>query len=108
MTAYAKVMRDFVDKKSSEEIAQWMVHQVYIALGILMLGAALEGVDSCPIEGFDSARYDSILGLPDKGLKSVVLCALGFRSGQDRFTGAHKVRYPREDVVEFISSGNEV
>lgn len=53
--------------------------QAYIALGFAMAAAAELGVDSTPMEGFDAAQFDEILGLKDKGLKSVVLLPLGTR-----------------------------
>ncbi len=40
-----------------------MVHApVYIALGQFMTTAALLGVDTCPMEGIDPAKFDEVLG----------------------------------------------
>lgn len=61
----------------------WMQKQVYIALGMLLQGAAVLGIDACPIEGFDKAQLDAELGLAQRGLTSVVLTALGYRSAED-------------------------
>jgi len=53
--------------------------QAYIALGFAMLAAAEQEVDSTPMEGFDPASVDKILGLDELGLRSVVLLPLGYR-----------------------------
>ncbi|MEP5152055.1 NAD(P)H-dependent oxidoreductase [Planktotalea sp.] len=53
--------------------------QAYIALGFAMIAAAEQGIDCTPMEGFVPAKVDEILGLREKGLKSVVLLPLGHR-----------------------------
>lgn len=53
--------------------------QAYIALGFALMAAAEAQVDSTPMEGFDPAEVDKILGLKDKGLRSVILLPLGYR-----------------------------
>lgn len=81
-------------------ILAWAAHQAYIALGNLMTSAAVLGVDACPMEGIEPARYDEVLGLPARGYRTVVACALGYRAPEDRYAGLAKVRYPRHEVVE--------
>jgi nitroreductase / dihydropteridine reductase len=61
----------------------WIDRQVYLALGALLLGAAALEIDACPIEGFDSAAMDAELGLADRGLRSLVVVALGYRGTDD-------------------------
>ena len=53
--------------------------QAYIALGIAMVAAAEQEVDCTPMEGFSPAMVDEILGLKERGLRSVVLLPLGYR-----------------------------
>jgi len=81
-------------------INEWATRQVYIALGNFMTAAALVGVDTCPLEGFESAKFDEILDLPGRGWASVVCCAAGYRMPEDRHGCLPKVRFRREDVVE--------
>jgi len=76
----------------------WARNQVYIALGNLLAGAAALGIDACPMEGFDRAQYDAILGLPPKGVASAVVATLGYRSPADKYAAAPKVRFPKEKV----------
>lgn len=66
-----------------KDLSFWMQKQVYIALGALLQGAAALGLDACPIEGFDKEKLDEALGLRERGLTSVVLTALGYRSAED-------------------------
>lgn len=74
--------------------------QAYIALGVAMAAAAVEGVDCTPMEGFDPDAVDEILGLRARGLRSVVLLPLGFRdAAQDWLVNLPKVRRPRAAFV---------
>jgi len=78
--------------------AAWARNQVYIALGNLLTSAALLGIDACPMEGFDRAQYDEILGLKAKGFSTAVIATLGYRSAVDKYASAPKVRFPKEQV----------
>ena len=74
--------------------------QVYIALSASLIAAAFEEVDSTPMEGFNPKSVDDILGLGAKGLRSVVLLPLGYRSkGQDWLENLKKIRRPRNEFV---------
>lgn len=99
-----KSRRSYVDTHKYElrDAQQWMEKQVYLALGSLLLGAAVLGVDATPMEGFDSRALDASLGLREKGLTSVVIVALGHRSEDDFNAGLPKSRLPREDIFTFI------
>ena len=77
----------------------WATRQVYIALGNFLTSAALLGIDACPMEGFSPPDYDRILGLEEKGLGSVVVATVGYRSAADKYAGLPKVRFPREEVL---------
>jgi nitroreductase len=80
----------------------WTSRQPYIALGNFLTSAALLGVDACPMEGFEPARYDEILGLREQGYTAVALAAAGYRSPEDRFGGLAKVRFARETVITHV------
>jgi nitroreductase len=77
----------------------WQTHQVYIALGSFMTAAALMGVDTCPMEGFQPAQFDEILELTPTGYASVVACAAGYRHPDDKYAVTKKVRFPHTDVI---------
>ncbi len=78
----------------------WQTHQIYIALGQFMASAALLGVDTCPMEGIEPAKYDDVLGLQGTGYATVVACAAGFRLADDKYATTPKVRFKPEDVIE--------
>ena len=64
---------------------------------------AFEEVDATPIEGFDPAAVDKILGLREKGLRSAVLLPLGYRNeSEDWLVNLVKVRKPMKDLVTVI------
>ena len=90
--------------KSMDQPARdaWARNQTYIALGNLLTSAALLGIDACPMEGFDRAQYDEILGLKAKGLASAVIATLGYRSPTDKYAHATKVRFPKNQVIAQI------
>lgn len=55
------------------------------------------------MEGFDNDQYDEILGLNEKGLKSVAIMPLGYRDETgDRLANLKKVRLPKSEfIIEF-------
>lgn len=79
----------------------WATRQVYIALGFLMYSAAMLEVDTCPMEGFNPAKFDELLHLSEQGYSAVVLCALGHRAADDKYAALPKVRYSPETVVGY-------
>jgi nitroreductase len=93
------MMLGFASSQSKEEIESWMSRQVYIALGMLLTSAALLGVDAAPMEGLDRDGYDKLLGLPEKGCRAQVLCALGYRAADDKYSEMPKSRFPASDVI---------
>ncbi len=77
--------------------------QVYIAVGIGLIAAAEQEVDSTPMEGFDPAAVDEILGLRAKGLRSVVLLPLGYRDPSgDWLLPMPKVRKSLDQMVTAV------
>ena len=74
--------------------------QAYIALGIALVAAAEQEVDSTPLEGFSSEVVDTILGLKERGLRSVVLMPLGYRDeAGDWLLPMSKVRKSRDTII---------
>lgn len=77
--------------------------QAYIAFGMAVAQAAFEAVDSTPMEGFDPAKLDEILGLREKGLRSVTILPLGYRKEEgDWLVNLKKVRRPLEEFVSEV------
>jgi nitroreductase len=93
---------DLVTGVRAAQAREWATQQAYIALGNFMTSAALLGIDTCPMEGFKPDEYDEILELSAKRLTSVVCCAAGYRSGEDKSAGQKKVRFARTDVIHIV------
>jgi len=86
-------------KKTQEEIDVWAAKQAYLAIGNLLTVCAMEEIDACPIEGFVPNQYDDYLQLTEKGLKSVLVLAVGYRAKDDIFSELKKVRKGVEEMV---------
>ena len=94
------LMGDVVHGARGQVSLEWAARQAYIALGNFMTSAALLGVDTCPMEGFEPDKYDDILGLPAQGFRAVVACAAGYRSADDAYAGLPKVRFPADVMID--------
>jgi nitroreductase len=103
LSGYEQKIMASLKGKSPEAISQWIKNQVYIALGIFLAECAHRKIDTCPIEGFDSKKFDELLTLPKEGLESVVLCAIGYRAPDDKYAHHKKVRFSKSEV--FIERG---
>lgn len=96
---YADMIKGAISRMSDVERVEWATRQAYIALGVLIASAAVEGIDVGPMEGFDTRKFDEILGLDEMGLVSKVAAAVGFRSLEDPAAQYKKVRFPANQVV---------
>ena len=85
---------------SQQERHNAAARQAYIAFGVAIVAAAEQKVDATPMEGFRPAELDQLLGLREKGLRSVTLLALGYRdTANDWLASQKKVRRPIEELV---------
>lgn len=99
LDGYRKVILGFMGSTRGEH-GVWSTHQCYIALGQLMATAAALGLDACPMEGIEPARYDDLLGLVESPYRTRVGCALGYRHADDGYARNAKVRFEAEDIIE--------
>ena len=95
----AMTMRNLDKARAEGKLDTWQEHQVFIALGKFLAGAALLGVDTCPMEGIEPAKYDDILGLIGSDYATSVACAAGYRLPEDKYATMKKVRFKPEDVI---------
>ncbi|MFL9923013.1 NAD(P)H-dependent oxidoreductase [Herbaspirillum lusitanum] len=97
---YRQMLTGIAAQRGQEGNYQSAARQAYIALGSAMIAAAFEKVDSTPMEGFDPAAVDEILGLQARHLRSVVVLALGYRAAEgDWLVDLKKVRRSRENFI---------
>ncbi len=95
--------RDFALLDTERAMTDWGGKQTYIALGNMMTAAAMIGIDSCPIEGFEQAALERFLSeamdidLNAWGLS--YLLAFGYRKGEP---ARPKTRQTRDAVVAWF------
>jgi len=81
-----------------KDLQHWTEKQVYIALGTLLFGAAMLGIDACPMEGFDAAVLNRELKLHEMGLTASVIVALGRHDETDFNKKLPKSRWPQASI----------
>ncbi|MED4224664.1 NAD(P)H-dependent oxidoreductase [Neobacillus cucumis] len=88
---------------NNRALYDWSCRQTYIALGNMMTTAALIGIDSCPIEGFDYQAVNSILDkeglLEDGNLRVSVMAAFGYREENPK---RPKTRRELNQIVKWV------
>ncbi len=84
--------------QGEEVVMSWLSRQVYIALGVLLSGAALMQIDSTTMEGIDTQAYTEILGLDDK-YRVLVAVALGVRDPEDSNQPSITPKDRRQDAI---------
>jgi len=91
-------------KNTVEQNFIWNSKQAYIALGVGLVAAAEANIDSTPMEGFNHEQLDEVLQLKEKGLKSSVLLALGYRDARtDYLVNLKKVRREEEELFTTLN-----
>ena len=83
---------------SNENMYSWPARQTYLSAGNMMTAAAIKGIDSCPIEGFEKEKIEEILGLDTKKFQLSMVLPFGYRINPQ----STQMRLPFEEVVEFI------
>ena len=86
-----------------QKVFDWACKQCYIALGNMMSVAALLGLDSLAIEGFDRVKVEELLqkeGLIDtKHIGVAVMCAFGYRANAPKH---EKTRQSIDKIVQVV------
>lgn len=99
---YKEFQSEFHLLDSERSLFDWSSKQTYIALGNMMTAAAMIGIDSCPIEGFDRDKLNALLAaeglLEDGNLDASVMVAFGYRIREPR----PKTRRSMEQVTTWI------
>lgn len=102
LKGYSDFMKNTISQLDAEKKQIWNSKQAYIALGQLLHACADLKIDATPMEGYDPAGYDEVLGLKEKNLHASVVCPIGYRSEEDATQHFAKVRKSKEDIIEFI------
>lgn len=99
---FRKSIDQYIRSLSEEEEFHWHQKQAYIVLGQIIFAAALEEVDSCPMEGFNENLMNEILGIDSSVETATVTLALGYRAEDDHFQHLKKVRKPEDKLFKFL------
>ncbi|WP_434978460.1 nitroreductase family protein [Daejeonia sp. YH14] len=98
--SYTDKLKSIYLPQPAEENFAHTARQTYIALGLALAQAAELHIDTTPVEGFDNALVDDVLGLEKLGLKSVSLIYAGVADPErDWIAPMKKVRVPKEEFV---------
>lgn len=93
-------VREYINTlAANNELENYMAKQVYLNVGMLLMGLSIIGVDSVPVAGFDPKILDAELKLNEKNLTSVLLVPIGYRSSDDRNATLPKSRFSEADVI---------
>lgn len=95
---YVDVINGFVQNMDAQSQQSWAQRQTYIALGFALAAAAELQIDSCPMEGLDSAGFNEILNV-QRPLNTVVALPLGKRKEED---SRPKVRFSDDDLFTTV------
>jgi nitroreductase len=88
-----------ISNRPQQENYEWAARQSYIAFATAIAAAAEERVDATPMEGFNNANLDVLLGLKEKGLRSITLLPLGYRDAENDWLAKFpKVRRQKENL----------
>jgi nitroreductase len=102
LDGFKTMVQKSVFKMDSERLKNWTARQTYIALGFLLSTAAFEGIDACPMEGFDNEQFDEILDLKNQGHTAVVMATVGYRSDKDAYANLAKVRRGLDELMVYV------
>lgn len=102
LKGFGDMMKGSFAGKSKEDVTAWSSKQAYIALGNLLDVTAALKIDALPMEGFNPAGWNEVLGLDEKGLTTAVICAIGYRTEDDKYQHAPKVRKPLNELIQVI------
>ncbi|WP_027380140.1 nitroreductase family protein [Chryseobacterium daeguense] len=91
--------KTFVKPKGEAEIKSWLKHQVYLSLGVFLSACAAMEIDSTPMEGIETEKYDAILN--NEKYESLFAVVIGKKSDDDKNQPIHtpKKRLENKKVI---------
>jgi hypothetical protein len=103
LVAYEDRVKGYLNTLWDDWKEYFTTKQVFIALWSLMPVLAMKKIDSCAMTWIDNEKYDEVLKLWEKWFSTVAVLPIWYRSKDDKYANAKKVRFSREEVVEMIS-----
>lgn len=102
LAAFRKNIEQYTSSHTENDLRHWSEKQAYILLGTMIVAAAEEGIDTCPMEGFRHDVISELLELNNEEERVAVVLTLGKRAEDDEFQHFKKVRKPVEKFIKFI------
>lgn len=102
LSSFRNNINQFLEHYTQKELENWSEKQSYIVLGSMIMAAAQENVDTCPMEGFKQDIIEDVLNIDKNHEKISVVLALGHRAEDDIFKDFKKVRKPADKFIKFI------
>ncbi len=103
---FAQMIKNFQESdmklNSERSLFDWASKQTYIQMANMMMAAAMLGIDSCPIEGYDQEKVEAYL--EEKGYLNTaefgvsVMASFGYRNQEI----TPKTRWKTEVIYEVI------
>ncbi|WP_162127713.1 NAD(P)H-dependent oxidoreductase [Flavobacterium phycosphaerae] len=98
LQGYSDFMKSKISTLPLENRNIWTAKQTYIALSNLLNAAAELNIDVTPMEGFEPAKFNEILGLDALGLNASLVATIGYRHSEDDTQNYVKVRKSNEEL----------
>ncbi|MTH15702.1 NAD(P)H-dependent oxidoreductase [Flavobacterium sp. LC2016-01] len=98
LAGFSDMMKGTLANLSQDAKNIWTAKQTYIALGTLLAAAAELKIDATPMEGFNPAAFNEILGFDKLGLNASVIATVGYRHDEDDAQHYKKVRKSHEEL----------
>jgi nitroreductase len=97
---YQMISKLVANYLSEQNTLEWAKRQSYIALANMLTGAASLGIDSCPIEGFESESVKKVLAdyVDWSQYDTSVIAAFGYRMNLQ----PEKIRESTNSIATFI------
>ncbi len=94
--------KNVVQPQGQRATLDWFARQVYLSIGILLGACAKMKLDSSPMEGIESEKYEKILGLTHH--QPLAAVAVGYRNLEDHNhpSVTPKMRYDKELTLTSI------
>jgi len=94
---------DFKLLENERTIFDWACKQTYIAMANMMTAAAMIGIDSCPMEGFDADKMEAVIssdfGIDTEKFGVSHMIAFGYRINEQPV----KTRQTRDDITKWYN-----
>ena len=102
LKGYSDFMKSKITTLPLNIKSNWTAKQTYLALGNLLNAAAELKIDVTPMEGFETDKYNEILGLEKLGLNASLVAPIGYRHEEDATQHFPKVRKSLDELFVTI------